>query len=311
MLATVTLNPTVDKTYFIDKLEYGEVNRVREMTSLAGGKGINVARIAAIMGQAVTATGFAGRGTGRMIQESLEKYRIRHDFCRIAGESRICVAVKERDSRKVTEFLEAGPEISGRELAGIKAKVNTLSKKCRITVLAGSLPRGVRPEIYSELIGIIKKNGGVPILDSSGKALVAGIEGRPYMVKPNRAELETLLGSKAISEAETLRAIKDLQGRGIPLVIVSLGAEGSLVGWDNDYYRAVPPSIDPVNTVGCGDSLVAGVAMGIIGKMSREETIRYATAVSTANALTPLAAVCNPEDVKRLQPEVKVEKLTP
>ena len=308
MIATVTLNPAVDKTYYVEKIACGEVNRVTELTSLAGGKGINVARICAIIGEDVIASGYIGGNTGRFILESLAEYGIKHDFFRVKGESRTCIAIREKEGGKVTEFLEPGPTITPAEITGMEEKIIALAKKCKIMVLAGSLPKGTPPEIYQRFIRIIKKHGAIPILDTSGKALELGIEGEPYMIKPE-AEVQVLLGLKNLSEEEILTGIKTLQTKNIPLVVVSLGAKGSLIGWDVDYYRVMPPAIDPVNTVGCGDSLVAGIAIGISRRYEKEETIRFATAVSAANALTPLAAVCRPDDVERLLPEVRIKKL--
>lgn len=286
MILTVTLNPAVDKSYYIDKLIHGEVIRVNEIIQTAGGKGINVAKISKLLRNSVVATGFLGGRSGGYIDSFLKKAGILTSFISVDNETRTCVNINDKESSHQTVLLEPGTAISAEKQEEFVAHYAELIKDCRIVVLGGSIPPGIGYDFYPRLIKIAKDEGKPIVLDSSGETLRAGIRACPTIIKPNREELSAYLDRDINSIEEIVAAAKDIQNTGIDTVIVSLGKDGAVFVTKDGIYRGITPNVKIVNTVGCGDSLVAGFVTGLIKKEPIEETIKLAMAVSTANALS-------------------------
>ncbi|ULL18105.1 1-phosphofructokinase [Paenibacillus sp. H1-7] len=314
MITTVTLNAAIDKTYYLPSFPLGRVSRVHRMYAEPGGKGINVARVISLLGYPVTATGFLGGHNGDWIRTTLDRQGIAHDFAAIEGESRLCLNMIDESNGVSTEVLEPGPVVSEQAMEKLAATVERLAARSQIVCFSGSLPGGVPVSYYAELIGIVKKAGAIAFLDTSGEALRSGVKGNPYFIKPNEDEIVQLLGAKFDADSSAAKQslqeqLAKLHEQGIPAVSVSLGAQGSLCSFEGSVYRAVAPRIDAVNTVGCGDAYVAGMAIGTARELPALERIAYATAVGTANALTDKAGYVKSGDVQRLLGEVAVERL--
>lgn len=286
MILTITMNPTVDRTYYLDDLILGQVNRVREKTVTPGGKGINVSKVLRLLDEATTASGFIGGSTGDFIAAFMANMGIDTKFVRLREETRTCVSIKADNAESLTEILESGGRVSADKRDEFLSLVNTLLPQCTVVVLAGSLPPGIDSTMYPALINAAKKAQKTVILDTSGEALKFGIDAKPDVIKPNRTELAQLLGRPIPTQEDVLDAIDEVQRNGIPTVIVSLGGEGAVFADNNGIYKGVPPRIPIVNTVGCGDSLVAGYAKALVRGYPPEETARLAIAVSAANALS-------------------------
>lgn len=308
MLLTVTLNLAIDKTYNIDHLLPGKVQRIRESAAQPGGKGINVSRVAAELGEDVVATGFAGGFNGQYIRAELAKQPFRHDFQMIAEESRLCLNILSADGSS-TELLEPGPTVTRLEIEGFLEKFYRLTRLAKVVTLSGSIPFGLPVGIYCELIQIAKKNGAVTLLDTSGDALVEGLQGRPDFVKPNKEELERTTKLKFEEDKELVNVIRSYLHKGIGCFVVSLGADGSIIGTGEGFYRVKPPHIRAVNTVGCGDALVAGFAVALAREMPLPEAIRLATAAAASNALHGDAGIIEKEQVENLINQVIIEQL--
>jgi len=309
MILTVTLNAAIDKRYVLDRFVPGEVNRVKECSYSAGGKGLNVARVAAIAGEEVCATGFVGGHAGSYIKEELQRQGIRSDFVHIKGESRSCINIYDEASKSQTEILEPGAPVTQSDLEQMLQKYRQLIKECNLVAISGSVPAGADAGIYVQMIEIARHHGIRVIVDTSGRLLEEAIKSRPYMIKPNIDEIRMLTGKAMDSREELLEAAMQLYQSGIELVVVSCGGEGSLIVSREGVYRAVPPRVELVNTVGCGDSLVAGFAVGLCRQMPIEETIKLATAISAANAMRVETGYYRPEDLQVLLPLVKLERL--
>lgn len=286
MILTVTLNPTVDKSYYIDKLIPGEVIRVNEKIQTAGGKGINVAKIAKLLDNAVIATGFLGGRSGGYIESFLKQASILTSFIYIDDETRTCVNINDNEFNNQTVLLEPGTFVNPVKQEEFIVHYADLLKGCKIVVLGGSIPLGIGYDFYPKLIKLAKDEGKPVVLDSSGETLRAGIRACPTIIKPNREELSAYLDRDINSIEEIVAAAKDIQNTGIDTVIVSLGKDGAVFVTKDGIYRGITPNVKIVNTVGCGDSLVAGFVTGLIKKEPIEETIKLAMAVSTANALS-------------------------
>lgn len=318
MITTVTLNAAIDKTYYLSSFPLGRVSRVRQMYAEPGGKGINVAKVIHQLGYSVTATGFLGGFNGEWIRHALQKQGISSDFVQIEGESRLCLNMIDEQTGVSTEVLEGGAEIPPEAMEQLITTVKRLASQSRIVCFSGSLPAGVPTDFYAELIGIVKSAGALAFLDTSGASLRSGIQALPYFTKPNEDEIVQLLGAQA--ELDMNQEMSNLQqvlkgqlmsmhDKGIPAVTVSLGSQGSVTSIEGAVFRAKAPQIEVVNTVGCGDAYVAGMAIATAQELPAEARIAYATAVGSANALTEKAGYVNKPDVERLLAQIAVERI--
>lgn len=302
MITTVTLNPALDKTIHLKELNIGEVNRIERLENIPGGKGINVAKVIFQLGGEVNATGFLGGFVGENI-ESLLKGRFPCVFVKIAGETRSNSNILSENGI-VTEILEPGPVVSETEVNCFLDKYLSVIAESNVVVLSGSVPRGVPDAIYQKLIALAKEKGKKVILDTSGSLLVQGIKACPDLIKPNKAELEYLAGKKLESLEEIEKAAEQIREQGVSAVLVSLGADGILYVGEEGHYALKPPKIEVKNTVGCGDSLVAAMAMGMEKNEDIEKMLRYAVAVSTANALTTESGSVEIDIVQSIEQEL-------
>jgi tagatose 6-phosphate kinase len=311
MITTVTLNAAIDKTYYLSRFPLGQVSRVQQMFAEPGGKGINVARVIHLLGQPVTATGFLGGSNGGWIRKGLDQQGIHHDFVSVDGESRLCLNMIDESTGESTEVLEPGPTISEKVMDELAETVTRLAGKSEIVCFSGSLPGGVPNDYYAQLITIVKQAGALAFLDTSGAALHAGIQASPYFVKPNEDEIAQLFGASDVESLSLRQQLNSLNDRGIEVISVSLGSEGSYTSHagEGEGYRVKAPLLQVVNTVGCGDAFVAGMAVAVARKLPMEKCLAYATAVGSANALTPKAGYVLPQDVNKLLSKVIVERL--
>lgn len=310
MITTVTLNAAIDKTYYLKELAKGQVSRVTRVFADAGGKGINVARVAHLLGVDVVATGFVGGYNGQFITKELDQTGIRNDFVRVAGESRLCLTVIEEAASQSTELLEPGPIITVEAMQQLVNKVAQYAAQSSVVCLSGSLPTGVPSDFYGQLVSIIKEKGALAFLDASGDALRQGIWASPSFIKPNETEIAGLLGYKVPEDAVALLApLQELEKRGIDRICVSLGEKGSVALLNGSYYEVKAPSVAVKNTVGCGDAFVAGMAAGISRGFSPDECLAFATASGSANAMMERAGYVDTADVERLAKQVEVRKL--
>lgn len=309
MILTVTLNAAIDKRYVVEEFKVGEVNRVKECAYVPGGKGLNVSKPAAVAGAEVVATGFVGGHAGNYIEASLKDYHVNSAFYHLESESRSCINIWDEKNCVQTEFLEPGFTVSEEEFLGFLEKFKELVKKADVVAMSGSVPKGLDGTAYQKLVKVVKDAGKKVILDTSGKLLEMGIEACPTMIKPNIDEIRMLTGKDCNEIDEIIEAAKEIHTRGVEVVAVSLGADGSLAVSDEGVFRAIVPRIDAVNTVGCGDSMIAGFALGFAEGLSIEETLRKASAISAAAALREETGYFVMEDMERLYPQIKIEKM--
>ncbi len=289
MIVTVTLNPAVDKTCRLQELILGQVNRLDSTKSIAGGKGVNVTKILRQFDYPVTAMGFLGGYSGRMIEDSLKQMGAICRFTPISEETRVSTNILAEDGY-VTEILEPGPVITKQELNSFLEEYRSCIKECEVVVLSGSIPRGVEADIYKTLIQMAKQQGCKVFLDTSGEALRQGVEAAPNLIKPNQKELEYLVGKRITSREELIEEAGKLLQKGIEKVLISLGAKG-LLYVDREGWLLQPAcQVDVVNTVACGDTVVASYCMSVCEGKERSKALKCATALSAANATTEVSA---------------------
>ncbi len=309
MILTVTANAAIDKRYVVEGFGVGNVNRVKSCVANAGGKGINVSRVASIAGEKVTATGFLGGHAGKFISEHVQEYGIKSEFVWCNGESRTCINIWDEKEKKQTEFLEPGFSVTEEDCNALLEKFSLLLKECRVVTISGSAPKGAGSGLYRKMIEKAREEGKPVILDTSGTLLEDCLLARPTMIKPNIDEIRALTKRPMNTRESMLRAAQDLHDDGIEIVAISLGGDGSLVSCQEGVFDVKVPKIDAVNTVGCGDSMIAGFAVGMSRGLSMEETIRLASAVSAANAMRLETGFIVKEDMERLLPQIRIKKI--
>lgn len=309
MILTVTLNAAIDKRYVVEEVRTGEVNRVKECVYTPGGKGLNVSKPAAIYGAEVTATGFVGGHAGHYIEDALEPFGIKSAFYHMEAESRSCINIWDEKNQLQTEFLEPGFTVTEADFERFLEHFRGLAADADVVTISGSVPKGLDGTAYQRMVKLVREAGKLVILDTSGKLLEQGIKAAPTMIKPNLDEIRMLTGKDCTDLEEIIEAAKVLHGRGIRIVTVSLGGDGAVVVSDEGAYRARVPRIHAVNTVGCGDSMTAGFALGLSEGLSIKETLRKASAVSAAAAMREETGFFVKEDMERLLPQIEIIEL--
>jgi len=309
MITTVTLNSAIDKTYYLGGFGKGGVYRVARQIAEPGGKGNNVAKVARLLGAEVVASGFSAGANGAFIEERLVERGIRTAFVAAKGESRICLNIIDETDGSSTELLEQGPIVDEADVTRLKSALRGLAASSSVVVLSGSLPQGANATLYAELIETIRAAGALAYLDTSGGAFGAALAAKPDFVKPNEHELAAWVGRELKGEDDIVRAAADLAGRGIGAVCVTLGGRGAIAILDGKGYRVKPPKIEAVNTVGCGDSFVAGMAYAAERGESPEERLRIAAAAAAANAMSDRAGHLELERFRAYLKDVEVAAL--
>lgn len=309
MITTITLNVSVDKAYHINEtVESGKVIRVATCNMTAGGKGLNVSRVIKMCGEDILATGFVGGHTGALVEELLQNDEIKSKFVHTKGETRNCINILDQNNTS-TEFLEPGAPVSKDEKDLFIKQFDEILDNTNVVAISGSAPQGLDKDIYKILIDMAKKKGKKVILDTSGDLLKEGIKACPTMIKPNSEEMESLLGISINNRDEIIKSAIKLHQSGIEVVVVSLGGEGALLVSQDGIYQGKPPKIQVVNTVGCGDSMVAAFAVGFERGYSPLESLKYAVSVSAANALTSSTGSFKKEDADKIFEEVEIIKI--
>lgn len=314
MIVTVTLNAAIDRTLTVPNFQRGQRHRASAGITLAGGKGINVARALKTLGVPVVATGFVGGDTGTRIVEQLTEEAILHDFVHIDGESRTSTAVVDPTGGSYTEINEWGPAVSAEELEALLEKLRYLTQGAEIVVFAGSLPRDVPDDFYAEAARELSRKQVPIVLDIEGEPLRLAVEAEPFLVSPNQSEAEALVGQEFHDDEDFRVALESIADMGARNVLIT--TEGGCVALlreerEAQRFRAIAPRIEPVSAVGSGDVLLAGYLAGRHGGQTHEESLRAAVAAGAASTLEVGAGRFDPRQVARLQAGVELSELEP
>lgn len=299
MILTVCLNPAVDKTCEIASLQPGEVNRLQSAVSVAGGKGVNVAKVLRQFAMPVAIVGFLGGLGGKLLEEALEKLGVENYCTSIKGDTRTNVNILGADGT-VTELLEPGPKVTGKELLEFHKQFLGCLELCELVVLSGSVPEGVPVDFYAQLIRECHMAGCKVFLDTSGEALKEGIKAGPDFVKPNRKELEFLTGRELSGMEEIKAEARKLLVYGVGKVVVSLGSEGLLYVDGEQELLQGAKKVKAVNTVGCGDTVVASLCMSEWTRDEPEIALQKAVALAAANAMNRESGAFSMDDYLEL-----------
>lgn len=310
MILTITPNAAVDKTYRIDGFELDRVNRPSQSLTVAGGKGINVARVYQTLGGKAVASGFLGGLNGSVIAKSLSLESISSEFVQVDGESRVCIAVIDPTTGFQTEINESGPTISADNIADLREKVRTLllEQSFEFIALCGSLPPGAPVSLFAELITLARSFDVKSVLDTSGEPLILGLEARPWMVKPNLFELQAVFDGPLTDRSAQLAAVNRMHARGVEVVALTLGSKGAIASAklcgeaDAIVWQATPPPIEFASAVASGDSFLAAFLWSWnhsdkyddnspVDKLER--ALRLGTGAGAANAAEIGAGFCS------------------
>lgn len=284
MIYTVTFNPALDYVMKVEKLRYDDINRTYGEELYYGGKGINVSVILSRLGMENTALGFKAGFTGEKLEELLKEEGINTDFIALkSGMTRINVKVKAETELDINAV---GPPIEREEVDKLFEKIKNL-KKGDVIVLAGSVPGALPADIYEKILSVTSQSGVEAVVDSTGDLLLNVLKYHPFLIKPNNFELGDLFGVKIKNEAEIERYAKLLQEKGARNVLVSRGKEGAtLVTEDGDVHTIGIIPGKPLNSVGCGDSMVAGFVAGYLNKRDYAYALKLGSACSNATAFS-------------------------
>jgi 1-phosphofructokinase len=310
MIATVTLNPAIDKSVTVRSFEIGKTNRGEVDRVDAGGKGINVAKALKRLGSPVGALGLVAGNNGRIILEALGAEGIPADFVQVPGETRVNLKIHDPEKGTETELNEPGFRVSAEHLQELRRKVEAHAPRCEIMVFSGSLPRDAPPEIFADLIRIAKAHGVKCLLDTAGPGLKLGLAAGPYLIKPNRVEVEDLLNATFRTRGELVEAAQALIRMGSEQVLISLGAEGAVGVAGDEAIFARPPAVKVRSSVGAGDTMVAIMAHATVEGIPLRETFRMAVAASAATVAMEGTKVADLAAVQALIPQVILEDVT-
>ncbi|MBB4815779.1 MULTISPECIES: 1-phosphofructokinase [Pseudomonas] len=308
-ILTLTLNPALDLTVRLARLEPGEVNRSETLLTHAAGKGVNVAQVLADLGHQLTVGGFLGADNPQAFDALIARRGFADAFIRVPGETRSNIKIAEQDGR-VTDINAPGPQVSEQAQQALLNQLTLIAPGHDAVVVAGSLPRGVSAQWLHDVLVQLKGLGLKVALDTSGEALRAGLRAGPWLVKPNTEELADALDCPTDSLEQQRQAAQRLHAQGVEHVVVSHGADG--VNWFSPTLalHATPPKVSVASTVGAGDSLLAGMLHGLLSGEGPEQTLRRATAIA-AMAVTQIGfGISDDAQLAHLQSGVDVRPLT-
>lgn len=302
MIYTVTLNPSIDYIVRLDQVQVGSVNRMDSDDKFAGGKGINVSRVLKRLDIQNTATGFIGGFTGKFITDTLVEEEIESRFVQVAEDTRINVKIK---ADQETEINGTGPNVEPAQLEELKAILSSLTADDTV-VFAGSSAKNLGNVIYKDLIALTRQTGAQVVCDFEGQTLIDSLDYQPLLVKPNNHELGDIFGVKLENLDEIEKYARQLLAKGAQNVIISMAGDGALLVTSEGAYFAKPIKGTVKNSVGAGDSMVAGFTGEFVKSKDAVESFKWGVACGTATTFSDDLATA--EFIKETYEKVEVEK---
>ncbi|MGZ9818221.1 1-phosphofructokinase [Peribacillus simplex] len=304
MIYTVTLNPSIDYLVEVESFQMGKVNRTSYDAKFPGGKGINVSRVLKRLGNSTTALGFIGGQTGEFVKRFLRQEEIFTDFTEIAGDTRINIKLK---TGMETEINSQGPVISKGNYQQLFSQIEQLNNN-DILILSGSIPSSVPSDVYEAMARSCSHNGIKVVVDTSGKGLMNVLPHQPFLIKPNHHELGELFSTEIRTVDDAREYGTKLIEAGAQNVIVSMAGHGAVLCSDGESYSANVPKGNVINSVGAGDSMVAG----FIGTYEKTGDIlsafRFSLAAGSATAFSSDLGTL--DKIEELLPQIAINQLT-
>jgi 1-phosphofructokinase/tagatose 6-phosphate kinase len=312
MIITVTLNAAIDKSLAVPSFRLGRRHRTVEQRTMAGGKGVNIARTLKALGQPVIATGFAGGATGTHIVEALTEESILNDFVRIREESRTNTSVLDPTTGEQTEINERGPSVTPHEVELFRDKLVYLARGAAIVVFAGSLPRGVDPDLYGSLIRDLERSQVTTVVDADGEPLRHAVRAEPDLVSPNVVEAEELVGHEFAGEDERSMAMAEICGLGAREAIMTL-PDGCLaqllIDGQSRLKRARIEPREPTGKRGSGDALLAGYLAARYEGRPPDQCVRFGVACGAESTGRVGAGLVDAREARRLMGDVELGEI--
>ena len=303
MIYTITFNPALDYVIKMQNLKIGKINKSPKEYIYPGGKGINVSIVLKVLEQETTAMGFIAGFIGEEIEKQVQKYGVKTDFIKIENEnSRINIKILEETQE--TAINAKGPYIEEKYIELLYKKLERIEDKDSL-VLSGSVPNGISSNIYETICQKLKNKNIKIIVDSTGELLLKTLKYKPYLIKPNQQELEEIFNTKIGNKDQALEYAKKLQEKGAQNVIISMGSKGAVLLDENGYSYKINAlnTKDAINTVGAGDSMVAGFVAGYEKTKDYVQAFRMGVATGSASAFSENLATAS--EVEKLLQEIK------
>ncbi|HLI97375.1 MAG TPA: 1-phosphofructokinase [Candidatus Baltobacteraceae bacterium] len=307
-ITTVTLNPALDEAVALETLTLGGKNRCSLDSLDPGGKGVNASRVIRRLGRATLALGFAGGLTGELLRNNLDSEGVPNAFVRVGESTRVNIMIYERGSGRRSRLYLPGPHVTEEALREIESRLSEVPQQS-VVVLGGSVPPGVAPTVYRDLVHALNEGHVKCIVDTSGEALAAVLPAHPDLVKPNIEEASALLQRALLDDEDVLAAARELRELGAEQVVISQGAQGAVGVNAAGAWKAVPPRIVAYSTVGSGDSMVAGLAIAMDEGGSLVDGMRLGSAAGAATAMISGTQLCRAQDVHALLDRIDVHEL--
>ncbi|PNZ68709.1 1-phosphofructokinase [Staphylococcus croceilyticus] len=303
MIYTVTFNPSIDYIMFTDGFELKGLNRAKATYKFAGGKGINVSRVLKTLGVQSTALGFAGGFPGDFIANTLQQSDIKTDFIKVDDDTRINVKLKSGDE---TEINAPGPNVTAEQFQSLLTQIKQITAEDTV-IVAGSVPKSIPSDAYAQIASITQQTGAKLVVDAEKDLVNTVLKYQPLFIKPNKDELEEMFNMTVTSDEDVVKYGREILKEGAQSVIISLGGDGAIYIDDKRSIKAQNPKGQVVNTVGSGDSTVAGMVAGLESGLSLEDAFQQAVASGTATAFTEDLATI--EDIENIKLQVTVTVL--
>lgn len=309
MITALALNPSIDMTISIPEFTYGGLNRVKTARRDAGGKGMNVALALRVLGCETECIGFMHTGNNALFENKLKEHGAGFDFVYCEGDTRTNIKLRDDATSTITEINQSGRPVSEAEMAQMMDMIRRHAADSDYMVLSGSVPPGCSAGCYREIIEEIRDTGCRCVLDADGEKLSEGLKAKPYLIKPNRYELEMLTGRSLPGRMDLLNAAYELINGGVGVVAISLGGEGALITDGNKSLFAPALKINVNSTVGAGDSMVAGLTAALSRSLSLEDAFRTGIACASAACGTEGTQLFTKAEFERLYSMVEIENV--
>lgn len=309
MIITLTLSPSLDKSYVVDSFSVDRVNYASRSTILPGSKGINVSRMLTTLAVENTALGFCGGFMSPLFKTLLDTENVKYDFVETEAEIRFNIKIADLESNTSTDVNEYSKNVTDEEFDSLLSLYKSYLPNASYVVIAGSLRKEMAPDACNVFIRAANLAGKKVLFDSQGDAFKYAVAEKPYLIKPNIDELSEYAGRRLESDSEIIEVLENIHSMGVTYALVTLGEKGALMVCDEGIYKMTPPEVIPINTTGAGDSFLAGIIYGLKSNADCYKMLKLAGSVSAAKVTKEDTAMPSLIEALSMMDNVLVEKL--
>ncbi|MCG3174533.1 MAG: Tagatose-6-phosphate kinase [Myxococcota bacterium] len=309
MICTLTVNPCIDITYEVLDLKKDDANRAVHVMRDPGGKGINVSRVLQRLGAPTLAIAVAGGHTGKLLGDLLDEENVKHRLVPVPGDTRLGIILTDLREGTQTRVSAPGPNMTMHSLDELRRTLHEELGRSKMMVCGGTLPPGVPLDLYNTLVEDARAKGVPVVVDTDGELLIAVVQAKPFLIKPNVHELSRLVERTLHDRNDVLRAGKSLLDKGLEQLVVSMGKDGAFWIDRRNVFHGKGPDVRAESSVGAGDSMIAGILYGLYNGMAPDVALRWGVAAGTAAVITRGTVLCHPEDVHRMYEQCVITKV--